>query len=328
MDTLQLVPVKFEQIESIDNLVSTSKPFIEANTIHATLDEIRNKHTIPVFARTNERLISIAEFIEVCNEVVHDIFRDHLILPPSIRLSHPIRARIAEAKDKAVHELKENEITLHYERAAFIIEIPEIKSTIEGSPLSLTVGGIKGFNLDNLNGRKGVTDEHFSFFIGFQNKLCCNLQTWSDGYTGNVGVRSLSQLKALMYNLFQNYNSSHHLHHLRRLAELELSETQFALLVGKCRLLPYLPSDAKNKIRPLLFNDTQINSIVKEFYRDENFGCNINQRINLWRLLQLFTGSNKSSYIDSFLDRSVNAYNFVEQIRFELENPGHSWFLN
>ena len=42
----------------------------------------------------------------------------------------------------------------------------------------------------------------------------------------------------------------------------------------------------------------------------------------------LFRGANKTSYIDNFLDRNVNAYHFVEKLRFALLEGTNSWFLN
>jgi len=324
---LQLLPVKAEQIERIEALVSTGKPFIEANTVQSSLEEIRHKHIIPVYAKDNERLISIAEFVESCNDIVKDVYRGEQILQPNVRLSHPIKGRIPEAKDKTANDLHEWEKTLYYERAAFIIEVPSIQTDIDGNTLSLTIGGVKSYNLDRVNGKKGV-DEMFSFFVGFKVSVCTNLCVWSDGYSNTVGVKSLGQLKALMHNLFESYNSSHHLHHLRRLSELELSEHQFAQMIGRCRMYPQLPTEMKNTIHPLLFGDSQINSVVRDYYKDESFCRQGNGNINLWKLYNLFTGANKNSYIDSLLDRSVNAYNFVEQIRWEIENPGQSWFLN
>jgi hypothetical protein len=324
---LQLLPVKTEQIESIDNLVSTGKPFIEANTVQSSLDELRNNHIIPVYAKDNERLISISEFVESCNDIVKDVYRGEQILQPNIRLSHPIKGRVPEAKDKAANDLQEWEKTLYYERAAFIIEVPSIQTNIDGNTLSLTIGGAKSYNLDKIHGKKGA-DESFSFFVGFKVSVCTNLCIWSDGYSNTVGVKSLGQLKALMHNLFESYNSSHHLHHLRRLSELELTEHQFAQMIGRCRMYPNLPSQMKGSIHPLLFGDSQINAVVRDYYRDDSFCRQNNGNINLWKLFNLFTGANKSSYIDSLLDRSVNAYNFTEQIRWEIENPGHSWFLN
>ncbi len=326
MEHMQLIPVSVKT-ENIETLISTSKPFIDANTVEATLDEIRNQHIIPVYAKDNERLISIAEFVDSCSDVVKDVYRNEQVLSPSIRLSHPIKGRVPEAKYKSPNELEEHEKTLYYERCAFVIEVPSIQTDIDGSTLSLTVGGVKSYNLDKVHGKKGA-DESFSFFVGFENKVCTNLCVWSDGYSKTVGVKTLGQLKALMHNLFESYNSSHHLHHLRRLSELELTEHQFAQVVGRCRMFPNLPSEVKNSIHPLLFGDAQVNALVRDYYRDDSFCRQSNGNISLWRLYNLLTGANKSSYIDTFLDRSVNAYSLVENLRWNIQGQTKSWYLN
>lgn len=330
METLFLQPVRQDVIETSFEAIevkSTSKPFIEANTIETSLDEIRSKHIIPVYARDNERLISHAEFIDSCNEIVHSVFEGETILQPNIRLSHPIKGRVPDAKDKNANELQEWEKTLYFERCAFIIEIPSIQTEIGGNTLSLTVGGVKSYNLDRIHSKKGA-DEMFTFFIGYQNKVCCNMNVWTDGYSKLVGVKTLRDLKVLMNSLFTEYNAGHHLFHLRKLHEVEITEKQFAQIIGRCRMYSQLPNELKNSIHPLLFGDAQINAVVRDYYKDNSFCREANGNINLWKLLNLFTGANKSSYIDSFLDRSVNAYQFVERIRWALEKREHSWFIN
>ena len=93
-------------------------------------------------------------------------------------------------------------------------------------------------------------------------------------------------------------------------------------------MYPHLPSSVKADIPTLLFGDQMMANVVKDFYKDESFCRDANGNINLWKLYNLFTGANKSSYIDSFLDRSVNAFQLVEQIRHGLENRNNSWYLN
>lgn len=129
---LQLLPVKTENIESFETLISTSKPFIEANTVESTLDEIRNHHIIPVYAKDNAKMtyFHFQKFVDSCSEIVKDVYRNEQILSPSIRLSHPIKGRIPEAKYKSPNELQEHEKTLYYERCAFVIEIPSIQTDI------------------------------------------------------------------------------------------------------------------------------------------------------------------------------------------------------
>src|SRR5215218_4287483 len=145
---------------------NSSKPFIEANTVESTFEEIRNRHIIPTY-RDSEALISQSEFIEVVDDVIHEVFKAERIARPAIRLSHPIKGRVPEARNRPASELNEWEKTLYFERMAFIQEIPSISDTINGQQLSLTVGGVKAYNLDNLQNRKGA-DEHFKVFIGFK----------------------------------------------------------------------------------------------------------------------------------------------------------------
>jgi hypothetical protein len=210
---------------------------------------------------------------------------------------------------------------------AFAIEIPSVQAEIEGNILSLTIGGVKSYSMDNLYS-KNQCDQHFKIFAGFKNKVCCNMCVWTDGFMGDVKVKSLGQLRAMINSLLQSYNSQHHLFHLEQLANYSITEKQFAQLIGRCRMYPHLPQDFRRDVSPLLFGDQQISSVVKDFYKDESFCRDANGNINLWRLYNLFTGANKSSYIDSFLDRSVNAYQLVEQIKWGLEGKNSNWYLN
>ncbi len=326
MDSTTIKPVNKSEIVNEAIPLSTDQPFMQANTVESSLSEIRDKHIIPVFIKDNEPTISMAEFIDATMETVGKVFAGKQVLSPSVRLSHPIKGRIPEAKHKPASQLQEHEKTLYYERCAFIIELPNIRSRIDGNLLSLTIGGVKAYNLDNLYSRKG-TDEHFKVFIGFQNKVCTNLCVSTDGYLENLTVKNVDHLQSAMQSLFQTYDVKKHLTVLNRLNKYSLTEQQFATMIGRCRMYNHLPNDTKSDIAPLLFNDTQINTVVKDYYRDTSFCKSDDGSINLWKLYNLFTGSNKSSYIDTFLDRSVNAFQFSEQIRSGLENQ-NSWFLN
>jgi hypothetical protein len=310
-----------------EQIISTDKPFIQANTIGSSLEEIKNSHVIPVFIKDNEPVISHADFIETTFDVVSSVFHSETVLSPSVRLSHPIKGRVPEAKHKPANQLLEHEKTIYYERMAFIVEIPTIQDEISGNQLSLTVGGIKAYNLDNLYNRKGA-DEHFKVFIGFQNKVCTNLCVWTDGYMNDLKVKNIGQLQANIRTLFENYNANFQIHFLQQLNNYSLTEQQFANLIGRCRMYNHLPNGTKNNLTPLLLSDTQLGAVVKDFYRDNSFCRDSNGNINLWKLYNLFTGSNKSSYIDTFLDRSVNAFHFVNDLRDALDKKETNWFLN
>jgi hypothetical protein len=304
-----------------------NRAFINANTIPSTLEEIRDDHLIPVFVKDNETVISHHDFINSTIQVVNDIYNGEHILDPVVRLSHPIKGRIPEAKDKPANQLLEWEKTVFYERMMFAIEIPSIYETIDGNVLSLTVGGVKAYNLDNLYNKKGGA-EHFKIFVGFKNTVCTNLCIWSDGYIKDLRVNSIGMLKSSIQSLVQSYSSNYQLHQLKQLVNHHLTEQQFALLIGRCRMYPHLPFGIKSDISQLEFTDTQMSTVCRDFYTDNSFCKDSQGNINLWKLYNLFTGANKTSYIDTFLDRSVNAYHFVDQIKNGLEKKVSNWYLN
>jgi len=308
------------------NCKSSDKAFIQANTIESSLEEIREKHIIPVFIKDNEPVISHFDFINATIDAANEIFNGENILKPSIRLSHPVKGRIPEAKNKAAVDLLEHEKTLYYERMAFVIEIPTISDVVDGNTLSLTIGGVKALNLDNLYNKKGA-DEHFKVFIGFKNTVCTNLCVWTDGYLNDLKVKSLGQLNGAIKTLFQSYNANYHLFSMKHLSEFTLSEKQFAALIGRCRMYPFLPRHMQKDIQPLHLGDNQITTVVKDYFNDNSFCMDLYGNINLWRLYNLFTGACKSTYIDSFLDRSVNAFQFTDRLRLALKENIPNWFL-
>lgn len=314
-----------ELVHSLE--ISTDKPFIQANTIASSLSEIKDRHIIPVFIKDNEPVISHTDFIEITQSVVSEVYSGEEILQPSIRVSHPVKGRIPDARNKPASELLEHEKTLYYERMAFVIELPGICEVIAGNTLSLTVGGVKAYNLDNLYNRKGA-DEHFKVFIGFKNLVCTNLCVWSDGYLSDLRVKSLGELRAIIRNLVERFSSQYQLQQMRQFTEYSITEQQFAILVGRCRMYQHLPANLKADVPQMLMGDNQVGAICKDFYRDQAFCRNEDGSINLWRMYNLFTGANKSTYIDNFLDRSVNAYHFVEQIRFALQRKAFNWYLS
>lgn len=108
-----------------------------------------------------------------------------------------------------------------------------------------------------------------------------------------------------------------------------LSEHQFAQLVGRARLYQHLPKAEKVKIPDLNFNDSHINTMAKDYYEDQNFSIQEDGRINLWDVYNLFTQANKTSYIDTSLDRNLNAYEFTKGIQKTLNgNSDYHWFLS
>ena len=307
-------------------VVSSSKPFIEANTIGATLHEINNHHIIPVFVKENEPAISQGEFVDATMQAISRVYAVETILKPNIRLSHAIKGRIPEARNKPAKDLLEHEKTLYYERMAFAIEIPTITSEVEGCRLNLTIGGVKAYNMDGLMSKS--SDQHFKVFAGFKNMVCCNMCVATDGFLGNLKVRNLDMLYNAILSLLMEFNAVQMAEELQQFQQHEITERQFAQVIGRCRMYRHMPDNLKLNIPELNLGDSQINSVCKDYYSDNSFACNPDGSINLWRLYNLFTGANKSSYIDQFLDRSENAYSLTRELMTALKNKSDCWFLN
>lgn len=301
--------------------------FIEANTQPMTLSEIRNQHIIPVFVKDNQPTISQADFIQVAMDVAEGLFSQ----PSSnlaLRVSHPIKGRIFQARNKKASELLEHEKTIYYERMAFAFEIPSFREFVHGQEMTLSVVGVKSYNQDNLNCNSNGL-QRFKVGIGFKVKVCTNLCLFTDGTSLELKARNLDDLSEQVYELIAQYHADAHLEALNNFGNYSLTERQFATLIGKARLYGHLPKNLKKEIPELIVSDSQVSAMAREYYNDESFRVSPDGSINLWKMYNLLTGSVKSSYIDSFMDRNVNAFHFTEGIAQALENEGaYGWFLN
>lgn len=327
-----LMPFDFELLQAEEIIQPTSlednsnEHFMNSNTEVINLVDLRNRCIIPVFSKDNESTISHTEFINTVSEIGNSFFSGERMLQPAIRVSHPIKGRIPEAMGKAVQDLREEEKTIYYERMAFIIEFPNIAETINGNRLSMTIGGVRAYNLENLYSRK--IEEHFKVFIGFKNWVCTNLCISTDGLKKEIRVKSLSDLAFEVYQLLAEFKIERQLNQLHQLGDYYLTEKQFAQLLGKSRMYQYLPLSMKKSIVPIPINDSQVNAIAREYYQDKSFCRNDNGEINLWRLYNLFTGANKTSYIDTFLDRGAGCSGFIQSIASHLETGTKSWYIS
>ncbi|TDD78402.1 DUF3871 family protein [Flavobacterium caseinilyticum] len=313
-------------IDENEIIVFPKRNFIEANTTEVSLNHLKNECTIPVFAKDNECTISHYEFINSVQEVVEDILDYKGILKPDICVSHVIKGRIPTAIGKPAKELLEHEKTIYYERCMFLIEVPEISEVINGNKLNLTIGGVRSYNQENLFSKKSM--EKFKIFIGFQNVVCTNLCISTDGLKEDLRVSSIMELKAKIYELINNYKKREHLLNMVKMFQYSLTEIQFAHLIGKMKLYPYLSKDEKQKLFPLAINDTQLNIVVRDYHTDANFCKSNDSTINFWNLYNLFTEANKSTYIDSNLERNVNAYGFIQNLLNSIENQIPNYFLH
>ncbi len=318
--------VPLESNAQPETVLPKNLPFIEANTKEVTLDHLRDDCIIPVFSKDNEVTISHQNFIETILEAAHEVFPREPLSETSIRASHVVKGRIPEALHKPVNQLLETDKTIYYERMMFCFEIPTIYQDIAGNRLNLTIGGVRAYNQENLYSKK--TAEKFKVFIGFKNMVCCNLCVSTDGYSACMRAMDISGLLSSAVSLFSGYNMEGHLRAMQAFQQYSMSESQFAQLLGKTRLYQYLPSAEKKKTPLLQMTDTQISLVAKSYYEDKDFGRGEHRDLSMWQVYNLFTGANKSSYIDNFLDRSLNAMQFTQGLCRAMEGDReYSWFL-
>lgn len=208
----------------------------------------------------------------------------------------------------------------------FMYEIPSITDTVNGNHLSLAVGGVRAYNLENLRSKK--SEERFKVWIGFKNWICINLAISTDGFKDDLRVRTTQELLDRVFQLFAIFNFQNQLTSLRNLNDYGLTEQQFAQLIGRLRMYPFLTSREKFGIPALELGDAQLSNVVRNYYKDQSFSRDDNGDINLYRFYNLLTGANKSSYIDTFLDRAVNALSFTQVLLECLKKGRNSWYLN
>jgi hypothetical protein len=313
------------QVIAKEEVITSSGNFIGANTKQVTLNHLKSKCTIPVYS-DNETTIAHSQFIDATREVVESNFSDVTILEPNIRISHIIKGRIPSAVGKAVKDLMPDEKTIYYQRCAFMIELPTLTENVNNNTLSLTIGGVRALNQESLYSKRNL--EKFKVFIGIKNMVCCNLCISTDGLKTDIRVSSIAELKDKINELIQEFDIQRFLGNMERLSRFNLDELQFAHTIGKMRMYQHLNREEKVGKLSLLMSDNQIGTVVKEYYNDPNFSRSNDRNINLWNFYNLMTSGNKSSYIDSNLERNANAFDFVSGLANSMQNHTNNWFLN
>ena len=290
------------------------------------LQHLKSDCIVPVFSKDNELTISHNAFIETVWEATQAFFTGETIDKPDIRVSHIVKGRIPEAIHKPANQLLESDKTQYFERMMFCIEVPTIYETVEGNKLTLTIGGVRAYNHMNLYSKKTV--EKFKVFIGFKNLVCTNLCVSTDGYKSCLEVTNTGDLYRAVLEMFNHYNPAKHIHLMQTLGNSYLSEHQFAQILGKMRLYQCLPQGYQKNVPRLLITDTQINSVAKAYMQDSDFG-GFGGDLSMWKFYNLLTGANKSSYIDSFLDRAYNATEIAQGINAALYgDERYKWFID
>jgi len=107
-----------------------------------------------------------------------------------------------------------------------------------------------------------------------------------------------------------------------------ITESQFAQIIGRARLYQNMPYKDRKELPQFPLSDSQVNLVVKDYYIDDSFCRGGVGSINLWKLYNLFTGANKMSYIDTFLDRGVRCQQFVNGLYQAIGENKHHWFVS
>ena len=325
MELIQINNTIDNEVISEDDVTISQGNFIEANTEKMSLSHLKRECIIPVYS-DNESTISHAQFIDAANEVVQANFTGTKILEPNIRISHVIKGRVPSAIGKPVKELRPEEKTIYYQRCAFMIEVPSLTENVNNNSLSLTIGGVRALNQENLYSKRNL--EKFKVFIGFKNLVCTNLCISTDGLKADIRVSSVAELKDKINELIQQFDKERFLGNMERMSKFHLDELQFGHTIGKMKMYQHLVKEEKVGKLALAMNDNQIGTVVKNYYEDVNFSRSEDRDINLWNFYNLMTEANKSSYIDSNLERNANAFEFVTGLANSIQNQTNNWFLN
>jgi hypothetical protein len=312
-------------IDLFDPKMSDNR-FIGANTQIISSQLLKGKCTIPSYAKDLESTISHTEFLEAVMFAAQSYFKRESILEPAIRVSHEIRGRVPEALGKPVALLRPEDQTLYYQRMAFCIELPTIREYVHGNNLNLSIVGVRSYNLDNLSGKK--KEELFKVGIGFVNKVCTNLCLWSDGFRSELRAKSVSEIVQEAYSLFASYRPEVQLQTMTGFGDYYLTERQFAFMIGRLRMYQFLKPEEKAGIPALYLGDSQVNSIIRDYYQNKSFCRDDSGNINLWRFYNLLTSAAKGNYIDTWLDRLANTLSFTQVLLNCLQNGCNLWYLD
>ncbi len=305
----------------------SSVSFLDANTNAISLEELASTCVVPTWGN-QELTISHQDFINCVHDAAKDFYHGETVNAPAIRVSHIVRGRTPNALGKRASELLECEKTQFYQRMAFAFTIPTIYETINGQKLELCCGGVRNYSDLNLyRQNKGV--EKVSLFVGWRVHICSNQILTGDGVKLSIEVMSVGDIYKAAMELFFSFLPIRQLHLMQTLSNTFLSESQFAQIVGRMRMYQALPPRLSRSIPNLLITDSQINNVCRGFYNNPDFGGE-GGAISMWNFHNLMTESNKSSYIDSYLQRAVNATDVCVGLTNALhgDDGGYSWFLH
>lgn len=305
------------------------RPFIIGNTREIGFNELSTMLT-PVFSRDNVETISHCEGISTISDAISTYFDGEQICAPVIRVSHELRMRNRYGMGKSVEALTPMDSESYFQRMMCMIEIPSINATINGCLCNLQVCIVRNYADCNLLGNSSQ-QQSWKLVIGFLNTVCVNgLYRSQDGCNLNIKVTNTADLYKKAIELFGHYNQKQHIEEMRSLNDTIIDTHTLAQFLGKARMASALPTSIKNQLRlpEFILPEAQINSMVRDYYHDENFG-GYGRELTAWNFYQLLTNF-RNNYIDLALERSCNAYEVSKGIAAAInhESDEWNWFLN
>lgn len=324
-------PVAWEVRESLHDSYTEKHPnFIEGPSNEISMEELTFKNIIPTFS-DNSLTISHQKFIETTRKAAEVIFGSGNITGAETRCSHPIIGRIPSAQYKKASELLEEEKTIFYQRLAWIAQICNFTSSINGQSVSLTIGGTRSYHEDKLYARQNP--QHFRIFIGFRVRVCSNMMLTTDGVSDNLLCMTEADIFQKAFELFNRFNEVKEstLYNLEALNNTWLTQEQFCKIIGRLRLYQALPNTQQKALPQILLGDSIVNAATKQYISNPNFGMGDGDgSISCWQLMNLLNEAVKNSYSDLWIERNANCTTFASGIANALNgnDDSYSWFLN
>ncbi|MDE6670198.1 MAG: DUF3871 family protein, partial [Muribaculaceae bacterium] len=197
-------PVAWEVQEALHDPYTEHHPnFIEGPSHEVSMEELTYRNIIPTFS-DNSLTISHQKFIETTRKAAEVIFGQGNVTQAETRCSHAIIGRIPSAQHLKASELREDQKTIFYHRLAWIAQICNFTSSINGQSVSLTIGGTRSYHEDKLYTRQNP--QHFRIFIGFRVRVCSNMMLTCDGVSENLLCMTEADIFQHAFNLFQRFN--------------------------------------------------------------------------------------------------------------------------
>ena len=300
------------------------KPFILGNTKAIGLTELQEDYLVPVFSRDNIETISHSDFINVVADAAQTFFQGEQFTEPQIRVSHEMIVRTRKGNGKLVENLEKDDSGSYYQRMMFMIELPGITYTVNGNRLNLQIVGVRSYSETNLLGNS-TQKQMFRIGIGFLNRICTNMLLRTDGVKFDVKVTNAADLYRYCIEVFSGYNYKQHIEEMKLLQNTIIDVNSFAQFLGKARMYQALPTHIKNELGlpEFILPEAQINQAVRDYYSDENFS-GYGKQLTAWNFYQLLTNY-KNNYIDTTMERCVNAYEVAKGLAASIEHQDNSW---